>query len=312
MLHSRVRGCRASGFTLIELLVVIAIIAILIGLLLPAVQKVREAAARMSCTNNLKQIAIAMHSYGDTMGGLPPGAHRNWGWTWHAYVLPYIEQTSLDRLISNRRRSDSGGITTAEIRQSVGTKLKVFQCPSHPGAETFTTSGVVRYLSHYNANAGLARGSNNDNYGGLRDTNGPLYSPSNRQLVATVPIGTITDGTSNTLLAGDVRSCIAVGNNCPSKDWHRIYIFDNNLDNNDGTDMSRCLSATGHQDYSTGRGRVAYRPNSNRELAFGSFHTGGANMALCDGSVRFVRQSITNAQWLAAGTRNGGEAVNLD
>ncbi len=302
---------KRRGFTLIELLVVIAIIAILIGLLLPAVQKVREAAARMSCTSNLKQIGIAMHSYHDVNGGLPPGAHRNWGWTWHAYILPYVEQSALDKLITARRASDNGGITTAEIRQAVGTKLKIFQCPSHPGPDTFTTSGTVRQASHYNVNAGMGRG-NGDDYAHMRDTNGPFYAPSNRQTITTVSLPSISDGTSNTLLAGDVKFCISVSGLCPSKDWHRAYIFDNQLDSNDGRDMSRCMSVVGRRNYATGGSVATNLPNSNSERAFGSFHTGGLNMAMCDGSVRFVRQNVTATQWRAAGTRDGGESLQLN
>src|SRR5438094_9968624 len=128
------RRRRRDGFTLIELLVVIAIIAVLIGLLLPAVQKIREAASRMACTNNLKQIALANMNYENTSGAFLPGVGKNgccWG-TWMIPILPYVEQDRLFRLYTN-----FGGLDTSGPRYDgganavvAGTRLKTFTCPS--------------------------------------------------------------------------------------------------------------------------------------------------------------------------------------
>ena len=193
------------AFTLIELLVVIAIIAVLIGLLVPAVQKVREAAARTQCRNNLKQIGLALHNYHDRNKRLPPGyvsavaadnSDLGPGWGWAAQILPDLEQAPLLRQINFT--ADIGATVNAAPRV---VSLPIFLCPSDNGPPTFTASGT---------NATIAFG----NYVGMFGTdeitddpgagNGIFYRNSKVRLTD------ITDGTSNTLMVGERSSNLAL------------------------------------------------------------------------------------------------------
>src|SRR5437762_4010342 len=193
-----IRSARKTAFTLIELLVVIAIIAILIGLLLPAVQKVREAAARTTCQNNLKQIGLACHNYHAALNQLPPGYTANAsypgtapGWGWATYLLPYLEQTSVAQQINLAQ--------PVESQPAIAAVLKVFICPSDPfnpaafSVNSPTGSAIcLAGPSSYAATVGSDDSEVDDPTG-----NGIFYRNSATRLTD------VTDGTSNTVMIGD-------------------------------------------------------------------------------------------------------------
>ncbi len=293
------------AFTLIELLVVIAIIAILLGLLLPAVQKVREAAARMQCSNNLKQIGLACHSFHDANTGLPPGytatsgpSSTSPGWGWAAYLLPYIEQDNLFRQINLN--------APLEGQASIGTLIKTYLCPSDspaisPFAVTNVTFGTVCLAapSSYAATVGSDASDVADPTG-----NGAFYRNSRTRLTD------ISDGTSNTVLVGDRAWA----------DTNGIWAGAPNGGVTRAGTTNPWLNATGpaqglvlaHNNW------INIKTDADGGLDdFSSKHPGGANLLFGDGSTRFIRSITadgpTRYAFWAMGTRAGGEVVqNVD
>ena len=312
---------RKPGFTLIELLVVIAIIAILIGLLLPAVQKVREAAARMSCSNNLKQLGIALHSYHDAKGGLPPGKDSN-GFSGMAYLLPYIEQQNIYTQINFTVSSTNAA--NAAARASV---IKILLCPSDPVNSFPTGSAGTNYRFNQGYNilySGIPGGTTNAN---MPPADGPFWDNS------TVRLTDITDGTSHTAamsekLKGDWSNAIVtdrtdtfVLNDYPDNpDWWNSSCDGLNVnditrqgDSDIGQDWIRgSHSNSGYYHTNLPNKRSCKKPSGRVATLAGSAHSAGTgvNVLMCDGSIRFVNNSIGLQQWRAMGSRNLGEVVN--
>jgi prepilin-type N-terminal cleavage/methylation domain-containing protein/prepilin-type processing-associated H-X9-DG protein len=325
------RSCR--GFTLIELLVVIAIIAILIGLLLPAVQKVREAAARMSCSNNIKQIAIGVHSYHDANGRFPYNGDPANGlgccdttnfryWSWMARILPYIEQDNVFRTygMGNNPEPTQG---SANGRALANTFIKTYKCPSDTTPDLRT--GIANYPSNVSlastsykgvsgshwTHPGTAVSNNNswpNNVGpGMGDGvtgnpcgNGMFCREDNKRRLR---MENITDGTSNTLM---------IGEDVGSLNIHNAWAYANGANGTCAIPLNvggRPLTVHSAPPNITPNVAPGQWPNV---YSFRSLHPGGANFALADGSVRFVRQSINLANYRNACTHAGGEVTNLD
>lgn len=285
-----------TGFTLVELLVVIAIIGVLIALLLPAVQQAREAARRMTCSNNLKQLGLAVHNYHDTFGSLPSGwIESNGGMlhSWGTLVLPFIEQ---DNLYENMK-PDFGLQESANDLTKAGATLDAFRCPSsilpERSADGFGTS-------NYNANFGGTYEANVDR--------GGLFKPN-----SSYRFRDITDGTTNTILIGEAEGDSRTDNagfpiwaqisgNGPARRWQVTSYAHINKPINFGLTAAGCEAGECDESYQ-------------------SRHPGGAMFALSDASVRFIPETIetgtrmpwasqpVDGVWLKLCLRNDGQVI---
>jgi len=291
LLEVPVKPSTRSGFTLIELLVVIAIIAILIALLVPAVQKVRAAAARIQCENNLKQIGLGIHNYYSAKKSFPAAytaTGYKQGWGWGSAILPYLEQGPLYQ--SAGVQDQVFGLplkgSMATPNQWTQTQLALFRCPSNGGPPLNDHRGDFA-TSHYRAVAGPYT---TPNFIPDHDFGGVMYQNSHNKFAQ------ITDGSSNTLLIGECtlddskNRWAAIWAGMRGLDSVGIYI----------SDVMWWMDAT------------SAKINGDAPQAFSSMHTGGAFFLFCDGTVRFIREGadIDGIIWLAG--RNDGKIVNPD
>jgi prepilin-type N-terminal cleavage/methylation domain-containing protein len=291
---------RRPGFTLIELLVVIGIIATLIGLTLPAVQKVRDAASRLACQNNLKQIGLAMNNHLSTQGYFPVGYYdpTAWptldsgpGWGWGAYLLPYLEQDNVYRQIDFSR--DVGDPANAAVRAQF---LSIFYCPSDQQFTTFTvTDGGSG--SWTLAQASYVACNGND---GVDDFTTPPHTGPFVRGVRGFRAEDIKDGLSNTMFVGDRTSrlsyCTWIGG--PTGALNPFLLEPGSY----GAEVTLLMGHAG----STG-------PNSPGVFdadSTSSPHRNGVPFVFGDGSVHFISNSISIPVWMALATRSGGEPVS--
>ncbi len=282
-----------SGFTLVELLVVIAIIGVLVGLLLPAVQAAREAARRMQCTNNLKQLDLAMHNYHDVYKSFPPqdfagaatqcvlrNTNFNFKWGWGPAIMPFIEQTNLYNTLNPNGCSMPTATTLFNGIALLQQPVPTFVCPSDSGP----------MLNPYHFNYSKSNYVNNQNV---------LYPLPAKP----ASIRDITDGTTNTIMLAERALVPGPGQN--GTPGGMVFGRTSASDNALGFHASWPINTRITTLTATGFGA----DTSCRRFAATSLHTGGVNMAICDGSVRFVSENIArNPACLSlTGCVNGGD-----
>jgi prepilin-type N-terminal cleavage/methylation domain-containing protein/prepilin-type processing-associated H-X9-DG protein len=291
---------RRRGFTLIELLVVIAIIAVLIGLLLPAVQKVREAANRSKCQNNLKQVALALHNYHDVYRVFPPGVQKGTGnlLSFHVYILPYLEQNDLFKQFNLSVQYDNA------TNLALGLILVPnYICPSSNQLYTQYGSGewvgnAMTYTTHYYGVAGPL-GTNpatGGQYAFLTTNQGNEATQGVLGMGSRVRLLDIIDGTSSTFLLGEMS--------WDKANYYRVWTRGTYSDSQD-RDTTCCRNVA------NALNSTPYNSSDNaNNTSFGSQHAGGgANFAMADGSVQWIVASINLGTFLSLASRDGGEIV---
>jgi len=307
------------GFTLVELLVVIAIIGVLVALLLPAVQSAREAARRIKCQNNLKQIGLASHSHHDVVGELPRAYSPTTGLSWHVYILPYIEQgalfnqfdtTTVNPAHTAPGRNDPYGLIIIQTYQctSCPVKRQAFGGVNNTNGATDLippNTGQPAAAPHYYGING-PRGSNYP-VGTALHEGVPAATSGIFQRDGTIRMARITDGTSNTMMIAEM-SWVSAPYGTRFRTWVR-----------GGDEYSGIV--IGKPAYVVSGRNVTNPINSifsanlivpYNDMPFGSMHSGGMNVCMGDGSVRFVNQNLSMVTYRALASRDEGESISLD
>ncbi len=314
------------GFTLVELLVVIAIIAILIALLLPAVQAAREAARRVQCLNNLKQIGVAMHNYHAAVGTFPEGAHsqgandpvlqgaHELGWPWPVHILPYIEQSSIFEQLDMSSTvfgfgpPGSGSYAYGGNLELIRNTIPTYFCPSDPqasrqkelvvgtgGGPRQIILGLTNYIGSTDDDCRFYSCSGDVSY--TYDGDGMLFNLSG------VRIAHVTDGTSHTLIVGEGTGAEGRSDGAT---WSVAHF----------TWGEQCLVDMFHGINGTcsvpGDGTYCWHGNNPQGAGYSSYHPGGAQFVYVDGSARFISENTPISLLYALATRHGAEVAALD
>jgi prepilin-type N-terminal cleavage/methylation domain-containing protein len=302
------------GFTLVELLVVIAIIGILIAMLLPAVQAARESARRSQCSNNLKQIGLAMHHYHDAYKYLPPNRFNSRKLTWCVLVLPYLEQDAVYDLfdVTPYPGADYGAQTVQAQQAQIGT----YFCPTRSRiwgefSAVETVKGVaaptdIRYRAGALGDYAACVGSFNAGKWPLNTANGAIIDGRNSFNKSNTRLDMILDGTNNTLMVGEKH--------VPPQQFGRGPFGDGSIYN--GTETVYSGRIAGLEDpLALGPGDIAPSTNGDTNVTtatkFGSWHPGVTGFVFCDGSVHFLRNSLNTTTLERLAIRSDGQVVTV-
>jgi len=304
---------RRRAFTLVELLVVVAIIGVLVALLLPAVQSAREAARRMKCQNNLKQLGIALHNYHDVYGSFPSGSIKSNQTSWHAFILPFIEQQALyNQFTFNQGAYYSG---TNQIGRGANGLVRIngYLCPSSQADKMQTNTppnnvntpdlvnGVAPFTTHYYGSMGpKGSGLGGGTYNFRNVGQGGFGQQGIFEVESRVRISEITDGTANTILVGE-NSYHDQQFGSRFRNWMR------------GTDGNGTDSICGCRNIINAiNTRIAALSTVYNDIPMASHHSSGANFVFCDGAVKFLSQNIDLGTYKAIASRDGNEGVTID
>jgi prepilin-type N-terminal cleavage/methylation domain-containing protein len=303
MLRSR------RGFTLVELLVVIAIIGVLVALLLPAVQAARESARRMKCGNNLKQIGLALHMYHDNLGSFPPGAIVTNNLAWNVLVLPYLEQSALYGRFNLATGAFNGPPNQEGPDKNIHAinRIPAYLCPTsvvnltatHPSSTLL--DGRRTFTKHYYGILGPKAATGGYEFDPIPTGQGGFALQGILGRDSRVRIANVTDGTSNTLLVGEISNPGGDG-----ASWVRGIAF--------GTTVSAAngMSASKNINFGINVLLTPLSANQFNDISFSSYHVRGAQFTMADGAVRYLSENINTSVYKAVASRDAGEATNLE